>query len=283
VEGKSAHEQVMSWIAYFNRRHRELGRDPRYWHADALMTTTRKTFEQWKDVIDLYVGLGIKNIHLRPLNPYGFALHPNSWASIGYTTEEYLDFYARCLDYILELNRSGVEIMEATASIFLVKMLTPDDPNYVDIRSPAGQGMGAIAYSYDGRIYPSDEGRMVAAMGDDTFQIGTVGQTTYDELIRHPTVRALAVASIQDSLPACHTCWNKPYCGVDPIDNYMVSRDIFGQRPSSPNHKEYLGVATILFERLARDTTGEVEAIFRRWTIPRPYVEATAAATAEPS
>jgi His-Xaa-Ser system radical SAM maturase HxsB len=273
--GKNAFGEVMRWIQYFKRRHRELGRDPKLWHVDALMTTTRKTFEHWKEVVDLYVELGIKNIHLRPLNPYGFAMSPNSWAAIGYSMEEYLDFYARCLGYIVDLNLKGVEIMEATASIFLVKILTGEDPNYVDIRSPAGQGLGALAYSYDGRIFPSDEGRMVAAMGDDSFHIGTLGRTTYDELMWHPTLRALALASIQDSLPACHTCWNKPYCGIDPIDNYMVSGDIFGQRPRSPNHKEYYGVASLLFERLANDPTGRIETIFRRWIVPRPYADST--------
>lgn len=267
----SAYDDVVRWIRYFQRRHAELGRDPRAWPVTAIMTATRRSFAHDKAIVDLYVELGLKRIHLRPLNPYGFAL-PSAKA-IGYATAEYLDFYARCLDYLIELNRRGVEIVETMASIFLVKMLTPDDPNYVDVRSPAGQGLGALAYNYDGRIFPSDEGRMVAAMGDGIFQIGTLGETTYDEVMSHPTVRALAMASIQDSLPACHTCWAKPYCGIDPIDNYMVSGDIFGSRPLSPNHEEYYGIASLLFERLAADRTGEVEAIFRRWTVPRPSAE----------
>jgi His-Xaa-Ser system radical SAM maturase HxsB len=269
-EGGNAYEDVMRWVRYFNEGYVRRGRDPRLWHVDALMTTTRKTFDHWKEVIDLYVDLGIRNIHLRPLNPYGFALA--SWKVIGYSTEEYLDFYARALDYIIELNLRGIELMESTAGVLLVKILTPDDPNYVDIRSPGGQGLGALAYNYDGRIFPSDEGRMVAAMGNDIFEIGRVGQTSYAELIAHPTLKAMAVASIQDALPACHTCWNKPYCGVDPIDNYMVFGDLFGQRPLSPNCREYMTVARLLFERLANDETGRIETIFRRWTLSRPRV-----------
>ena len=265
--GGNAYQDVIRWIKYFNERYVEVGRDPRLWHVDALMTTTRRTLAQWREVIDLYVSLGIRNIHLRPLNPYGFAV--SSWKGIGYTMGEYLSFYRQALDYIIELNLRGVEVMEGTAAVLLAKMLTPDDPNYVDIRSPSGAGLGAIAYNYDGRIFPSDEARMIDAMGDDAFALGSVHSDSLQEIVTHPTVRALAVASIQDSLPACSTCWNKPYCGIDPLDNYMVHGDIFGQRPLSPNCKEYYGLASLLFEKLDGDRSGDIERIFRRWTIGR--------------
>jgi uncharacterized protein len=272
--GGNAYQDVVRWIRYFNDRYKALGKDPRVWHIDALMTTTRRTLEQWKEVIDLYVSLGIRNIHLRPLNPYGFALP--AWKNIGYSMDEYIDFYTKAVDYIMELNARGVEVMEATAALFLVKMLTPADPNYVDIRSPTGAGTGVLAYNYDGSIFPSDEARMLAAMGNDMFKLGDVADATYDEVSNHPTVRTLALASLQDSLPACHTCWNKPYCGVDPMDNYMVHGDIFGQRPLSPNCREYYTIASLLFERLANDADGSVESTFRRWTYARPRTEESA-------
>lgn len=45
--------------------------------------------------------------------------------------------YERVLDYLLELNKSGKSTMkEAYSTIFLKKILTPYDPNYVDTRSP---------------------------------------------------------------------------------------------------------------------------------------------------
>ena len=53
-----------------------------------------------------------------------------------------------------------------------MKMLTADDPNFVDILSPCGAGTGQVAYSHDGRIFTCDEARMVSAMGDDMFAIG---------------------------------------------------------------------------------------------------------------
>ncbi len=267
-KGGGAFSDVLRWVEYFNRRYVELGRDPRLWHVDALMTTTRATLDNWKAVIDLYVELGIRNIHLRPLNPFGFAV--STWKRIGYTPEEYLEFYERCLNYILELNQQGVEIAEGTASILLMKMLTPDDPNFVDIRSPVGSGTGQLAYMYDGSIHPSDEARMVAAMGDELFVLGNVDDTTFEEAANHPTVKALAVASYLDALPMCSDCWNAPFCGVRPLHNYMLQQDLFGQRPSTPKCKEHMGIARMLLSRMGDDEDGSVERIFRRWTINRP-------------
>lgn len=264
----TAHDKVLHWIAYFNRRYIELGKDPNLWHVDALMTTTRKSLERWKEVVDLYVSLGIRNIHLRPLNPFGFA--NATWKVIGYSMDEYVAMYAEALDYILQLNKQGVQIQEGTAALFLKKMLTPDDPNFVDIRSPVGSGTGQIAYNYDGVIVPSDEGRMVLAMGDEIFHMGQVGVTTYKEALQHPTVKALAVSSYVDSLPGCSTCWNAPYCGVRPEHNYMQFGDLFAQRPRTPKCKEHMTIASLLFERLMNDPDGSNEAIFRRWTINRP-------------
>ncbi|HYC59176.1 MAG TPA: His-Xaa-Ser system radical SAM maturase HxsB [Thermoanaerobaculia bacterium] len=265
--GGNAWGDVVRWIRTLNERHIARGHDPRLWHVDALMTTTRRTFDHWKEIIDLYVDLGIRNIFFRPLNPYGFAV--KSWKTIGYSVDEYLDLYMRALDYIIELNRRGIEIMEAGAAHFLVKLLTPDDPNFADIRSPAGAGSGVLAYNYDGRIFPSDEARMLWAMGDDIFELGRAGESTYEEIVTHPTVRSIALASLQDTLPACATCWNKPFCGMDPIDNYMVHGDLFGQRPLSPNCRESYNIVARLIEKLAADSTGEIEKIFRRWTVRR--------------
>lgn len=269
-KGSNAYDNVIHWIKYFNERYIDMGRDPELWHVDALMTTTRKSIEHWKEIIDLYVDLGIRNVHLRPLNPFGFA--NKTWRMIGYSQQEYLDFYEEALDYILDLNKQGVQICEGTASIFLKKMLTPYDPNFVDIRSPVGSGTGQMAYNYDGTVYPSDEGRMISAMGDELFALGTVDTISMGEAMNHPTVRSLAVSSMLDALPQCNTCWNAPYCGVRPLHNYMHTGDLFGQRPNTFKCVEHMGISSAIIRRLVNDTDGSNESIFRRWVVDRPRI-----------
>ena len=259
----SAHEQVVRWIRWFTDRYAEAGKDPRTWHVDALLTITRASLGRIDDILDEYLGLGIRSVHLRPLNPYGFA--SDAWRRIGYTTEEFLAFYQHALDRILERNREGEDLVEGTAAVVLTKMLTPDDPGYVDLRSPCGAGTGQVAYDYDGAVYPCDEARMVAAEGDRIFQIGQVGRGSLAEDLRHPTVRAMAVASITETLPACSTCWNRPFCGVCPMHTWQTCGDLFGQRANSGWCTRWLGISTGIMERLASDDS-TIEAIFRRWT-----------------
>ncbi len=263
----SSHATVTSWMDRFNRAWVEKGLDPHLFHVDALMTCTRASLGRGREIVDEYVKRGIKSIHLRPLNPFGFAL--NTWKQIGYSMDEFLTFYRDTLDYILELNARGVFIQERQAAMFLTKILTPDDPNYTDCRSPVGSGTATLAYNFDGSVYTCDEGRMVAHMGNDFFKLGHVASHTYKDIARHPTIRALAMASIQDALPACVDCAFKPSCGIQPLHNYMFDGDLFGQRPRSRKCHEFYGQQADLFRRLAEDTDGRVEKIFRRWTIQR--------------
>ncbi len=267
-KGGNAYADVLRWMEHFNKLWIAKGRDPDLWHVDALMTTTRRSLVRAREIIDLYVSLGIRNIHLRPLNPFGFAT--KTWKAIGYSHAEYMDFYTQALDYILELNDQGVQIQEGTAATFLMKMLTPDDPNFVDIRSPVGSGTGQLAYNHDGTILPSDEGRMIHAMGDDLFVLGNVASSSWEEVANHPTLKTLAVASLLDSLPQCSSCWNAPLCGVRPLHNYMQFGDLFAQRPNTFKCHEHMHISEFLLKKLRDDTDGTVERIFRRWTLQRP-------------
>jgi uncharacterized protein len=264
----SSFDHTLRWIEHFNSRYVALGRDPRLWHIDALLTTTRQTLDRVDEVLDTYIGLGIRSVHLRPLNPFGFAR--SAWKRIGYTTDEFLDFYERALDRIVQLNLDGVEIIEGNAAIVLGKMLTPDDPGYVDLRSPCGAGVGQMAYDYDGGIYPCDEARMVAASGQPLFRIGQVGAGGLEDDLEHPTVRAMAVASTQESLPHCSTCWNQPFCGVCPMHDFQTTGDLVGQRPGSDWCERWYRTSELLLRKLAEDDSGAVRSIFERWTIRRP-------------
>lgn len=269
-KGGSPHADVVRWIEYFTRRYGELGRDAKQWGVDALLTTSRRTLDAWREVIDEYVTRGLRTIHLQPLNRGRF--DRDTWAKIGYSAQEYLDFYRRALDYIVELNRRGVDITERTASVVLMKILTADDPGVVDLQSPCGAGTAEIAYNVDGRVFPNDDARVVDAMGDAIFDLGHVRHLSLQGIVRHPTVRAIAAASLLDAQPMCADCWNKPYCGFSPVRNFMTQGDLFGQRPHCFECKEHRSVSAKLFELLADDGNAETVAVLRRWSATRSPV-----------
>jgi radical SAM protein with 4Fe4S-binding SPASM domain len=245
-----------------NQAYVDAGLDPKLYHVEALATITRDHLSRPKDLIDEYVAQGCRAVFLRPLNPFGFA--SSTGEVVGYSGRDFLEFYFKALDYVLELNKQGVEILERLAAIFLTKILTPDDPNYLDIRSPCGAGIGQIAYNYDGSIFTCDEGRMVYQMGDEVFRIGSIDNMSLRDVVTHETVKTLAVASCLDSIPHCSTCAYKPYCGTCPVYNYTEQGNIFPTNSTNQRCAIYMGIQ----DRLFADLMGDNEAIretYRRW------------------
>jgi His-Xaa-Ser system radical SAM maturase HxsB len=278
-KGGSAHADVVRWIEYCTRRYDELDRDPALWHVDALITVTRHSLGAWREIVDEYVARGMRTILLRPLNRARF--DAERWKAIGYTAEEYLDFYRHALDYIIQLNRKGTAIVERMASIFATKILTADDPGILDIQSPNGAGTGQVAYEVDGRVFPSDEARIVDAGGDAMFELGHVRTIMMSELHRHPTVRAIAAASLLDVQPQCTDCWNKPFCGFSPVRNVITQGDLIGQRPLCLECKEHKAIATQIFEILGHDGDAEPAGILRGWTTTNPRLASDGRASKE--
>ncbi len=262
----NAWQQAAIWIKRINQRYVAEGLDPVLYHVEALLTTTRAALDRPREIVDTYVDLGCRAIFLRPVDPFGFASMTAN--RIEYERKRYLDFYRAAVDYILELNKQGTQVLERFAAIFLTKILTGDDPNFLDIRSPCGAGIGQVAYNHDGKVFTCDEGRMVHQMGDDTFMIGDVGTSSYRELMTHETVRALLVASNLDAQPDCVNCAYNPYCGVCPVHNYATQGSIQGRMRESHLCAVHKGIQDYLFEQLLADDP-EVTTILRRWTTVR--------------
>jgi uncharacterized protein len=229
--------------------------------VSALMTTTRSSLDRVTEIIDTYVEQGLTAMFLRPLSPYGFAIKTKSFAA--YDVERWLPFYEEGLDYILELNRQGVPMVETYAAIVLKKMLTNDDPGYVDLTSPAGIGIGALVYNYDGDVYASDEGRMLAEMGDTTFRLGNLHKDSYEEIMLSDALLAPLDESFTASAPMCQDCAFEPYCGADPTYHHATTGDYLGRKPSSGFHRRNVAIFKLLLERYEGDP--QTRALFQTW------------------
>ena len=225
------------------RGRRALGEDS----VSALTTLTSRSLGVPIEIIDEYKKLGFHSISLRPLSPYGFA--KKTKVRNGYTIPDFLRFYDVALDHILSVNRGGYTMEETYASLLLSQLLTPFSHGYVDLRSPTGAGLGAVVYDYDGQVYPSDEARMLAAMGDHTFSMGRVDQPVATWLAS-PAMQALMTAGVAESLPTCSDCAYVPLCGADPIDHYARQGDSIGHRPTSDFCRKQMGLFDLLLERM---------------------------------
>ena len=255
--GGDSHQRTIDGIA---RVRNALGRD----RVSALMTTTQACLGRVTDIIDEYVKLDFNRIFLRPLSPYGFAIKTKSYQA--YDAGKWLDFYFSGLDYILQLNRDGVAFAENYASIILTKMLTPLESGFVDLRSPAGIGIGAIVYNYDGDVYASDEGRMLAEMGDKTFRLGNVHANSWEEIMTSDALLDPLEESFADSVPMCSECAFRPFCGSDPVFHHATQGDSVGHKPSSAFCQRNMAIIRHLMELLRRDE--ETKRVLMSWIVP---------------
>jgi uncharacterized protein len=252
--GGNSHELAVRGI---KRAQQVLGHDS----VSALMTTTEASLDRVEEIVDEYVALGLDGVFLRSLSPYGFAIKTKQFHR--YDARRWLDFYERGLRYILKINRNGKYFPEFYASLILKRMLTDRAIGYVDLRSPAGIGLGALVYNYDGRIFASDEGRMLAEMGDDAFELGHVATATYRSLMLSDKLVDLIASSMTQCAPECSDCVFEAHCGADPVYHHATQRDPVGIKPLSEFCARQKGVMTLLLDIL--DNSPEDAAILRRW------------------
>ena len=235
--------------------------------ASPLLTITRSNLHKLREVIDEYVRQGHSAIFLRALNPYGNAVQNQD--ELGYTTEEFVTAYKDALDYIIELNKKGVQFTECFTALFLSRILTPFSTGFVDLQSPSGAGISGAIYNYDGKIYPADEGRMLSRMGDDYFCMGTVNDS-YKDVFNGKIIRDIVYNSCVETMPVCSECVYQQYCGADVIRNYLETKDLMGYRLKSGFCLKNKLILDHIF-KLLNSNDEQLLDIFWAWITRRPY------------
>ncbi|MGA1979008.1 MAG: His-Xaa-Ser system radical SAM maturase HxsB [Sedimentisphaerales bacterium] len=238
--------------------------------VSALMTTTRYSLDQMKEIVDEYVRMGFQYIFIRSLNPYGGAKRESD--TMSYNMDEFVKKYKDTLNYIIELNLRGTYLIESFSSLLLKRILTPFSTGFVDLQSPAGTGIEGAVYDYNGNVYVSDEGRMLAAMGDPKFLIGNVNSNSHKEIFAGSKLKDLIANSCIECLPICCHCAFRPYCGADPVRNYAEYGDILCYASLSQTCKKCKGILLYLFELLQSEDKN-LNRIFWSWINRKPLQE----------
>lgn len=252
--GSNSHELA---IAGIRRAKETLGPD----RVGALMTTTEASLDRVDDIIDEYLQLGLDGIFLRPLSPFGFAIKTKQFEK--YDAKKWLNFYERGLRRVLEINRQGTPFREFYAALILTRMLSDRPIGYVDLRSPAGVGLGALVYNYDGYVFASDEGRMLAETGDNAFRLGHVENDSYQSLVLSDKLIDTISSSLTQCAPECSTCVYESHCGADPVYHHATQGDALGIKPLSAFCARQKGIMGLLLDIL--ENSPEDAAILRRW------------------
>jgi uncharacterized protein len=227
----------------------------------ALMTTSPGSLTQAKAIVDEYVRQGFHSIFLRSLSPYGFAVKTSLVRR--YSVEDWVRFYIEGLDHILDLNRGGYPMREEYAAVLLQKMFGLGGSGYVDLQSPAGLGIAGIVYNYDGAIYASDEGRMLAEMGDHTFRLGHLDEDSFESVMTSPPLIEMLEDTMLEGVPMCTDCAFLPYCGADPVFHRATQGDLVGHKAFSAFCKKQMAVLRHLLLRMEDDPSAR--SILESW------------------
>lgn len=251
--GRDSYERFVTGL---KRARDVMGKDS----VSALMTTSPASLDKVTEIIDEYLSQGFDGIFLRALSPYGFAMKTKSFHA--YNGQRWLEFYREGMDYILDLNQRGVRFSEYFSTLLLTKILSSNDPGYTDLMSPAGIGIAAVVFNYDGDVYASDEGRMLKEMGDTSFCIGNVHANSYHEIFCAQNLLDALEDSFPASSPMCTDCAFEPWCGADPVYHHAIFGDVVGRKPESEFCQRIMGVLKYLLT--AMEDPAKL-AVFRRW------------------
>lgn len=166
-------------------------------------------------ILDAYASFGLRSIYLRPVNRQGFARRKRGAADKAKT---WADMHARFVRRIIDRNFAEDENFEEYYFTHaLRRVLQTGIDSHVDLRNPNLMADGYIVVDHDGKLYPTDEARMISRVGQIDLAIGTIASG-----IDLERVRSLNAWSFNDLDPDCQHCAFQPFCGTDVVDD--VSR-----------------------------------------------------------
>ena len=238
--------------------------------VNALLTVSKDNIDCLERVIDYYVQHDFGNIFIRALNPYGYAVKNKN--DLSYSTNKFLEKYRQALHYIIELNKKGIFFIESYAALLFQRIMTPFSTGFVDLQSPAGAGISGAIYYYNGDVYPTDEARMLATMGDTSFKMGNVCEDAYLDIFNSSMIKELVLNSCVECMPGCWTCAYQQYCGADPIRNFVESGDLLGKRYISQFCEKNKGMIKVILD-LIKENDPKTIAVLWSWVFRRPMEE----------
>lgn len=182
--------------------------------VSALPTINPESPPDPDQLIDAFAARGLTSVFLRPINYQGFARKRH--AASREQDSSWHAYHERFVRRIIARNwEDRASTLEETyLSIVLRRIFQPGADRHVDLRNPNPVGVDYIVVDHDGRVYPTDEARMLARSGVVDLAIGTVAGG-WDTEAR----RLINAHASNDDDPACLRCAFKPYCGRDVIDD----------------------------------------------------------------
>jgi len=215
--GGGSYDKVVYWIDFIKR-------EKRYpFFGAAMPTITRHSLEYSKEIVDEYMQHSLNSLFLRPLNIAGTTI--TAWKKIGYTPEEYIEFWKESMEYILKTNSQGTLFYNEETFSILRRIVTLKPPFNACLGSPCGACLIQAAYNQWGDVYTCDEAR-----SNEIFKLGNTKKDSYKKVFTSgDALNFIALTSGKSAL--CDACEWSPYCSPCLVSSYGEQNNLISKLP----------------------------------------------------
>ena len=196
-----------------------------------------------EDLILTYEEFGFTSIYLRSINYHGFArkAYPATRLPVAWNS-----YYRNFIYALIQRNaHTGTVLEEFYMALCLRRIMSAGVDNHTDLRNPNIPTGTSVVIDFDGRLYPSDEARMLARIQQADLSIGHVANG-----LDHEKLAFLAPSYINNFDPDCIHCPYQPFCGCDPVDDLSRFGRIDVPRHTSWFCQRHLAVFDLAMELL---------------------------------
>lgn len=199
-----------------------------------------------EDVVRNFANMGLHSIFLRPINYQGFARKRHD---VRRASEVWNTYYESFIEYLITYNATALEpVEEFYFSHCLRRVLQPGHNGHTDLRNPTIFGSDFLVVDHDGKLYPTDEARMVTRVGQIDLSIGDVFAGLNQERVAELNAGGLNILD-----PDCRHCVFQPYCGLDPIDDISRYDRADLPRGETEHCQRHLAIFDLVFKLLYRE------------------------------
>lgn len=192
-------------------------------------------------VVDTFAEHGLRSIFLRPVNFQGFARKRHDAHDVA---ERWNALHARFVDLLIERNAQGGPVVEEYYFVHcLRRVLRLGLDGHVDLRNPNFLGRDYLVVDHDGRLYPTDEARMMTRVGQIDLSIGNL-----DDGVDKSKLAALNEHATNAFDPDCVHCPYQAFCGVDLIDEISRSGRIDAPKFASDFCRRHISIFDRVFD-----------------------------------
>lgn len=228
--------------------------------VSTVTTVTDALLDNPDSILKAHLELGLNDLFIRPISPYGFAKNKSS--PVSYSMTKYLSFYEKLLVSIEKYNKEGASFVEHSAAIHLKRVFNPGFSHYADLKSPSGVILNCILFNYDGKVYGSDESRMLQKVFKDVnFSAGPIEKP---EFVKSDYYRTVIAQSFNFNQPGCDTCAFQPFCGSDPCQNISMQGEPVGDKSLSTFCQYHKGMFRLLLNHISSNNS--IGNMLNRWS-----------------